>query len=80
MYFGVQFLYGLVFVVFFNVVFKKGVENKFEKDLEWYFCFYVYENIFLMGFSYVNLSGVGCLDLGSILLMLIVGILEFDLE
>ncbi|MEN0051480.1 MAG: GH92 family glycosyl hydrolase, partial [Bacteroidota bacterium] len=71
---------GMVSVVPFNVAFKKGEENKFEKDSEWHSRPYVYENKFLTGFSHVNLSGVGCPDLGSILLMPTTGELELDAE
>ncbi|MEM8523523.1 MAG: GH92 family glycosyl hydrolase [Bacteroidota bacterium] len=69
---------GMVSVVPFNVAFKKGRENKFEKDSEWHSRPYVYENKFLTGFSHINLSGVGCPDLGSILLMPTTGELELD--
>ena len=71
---------GMVSVVPFNVAFKKGAENKFEKDSEWHSRPYVYENKFLTGFTHVNLSGVGCPDLGSILLMPTTGELELDPE
>ncbi len=71
---------GMVSVVPFNVAFKKGAENKFEKDSEWHSRPYVYENRFLTGFTHVNLSGVGCPDLGSILLMPTTGEVEFDPE
>lgn len=39
---------------------------------------YVYENKWVIGFTQVNLSGVGCPDLGSLLLMPTVGELEVD--
>ncbi|MCG8329811.1 MAG: GH92 family glycosyl hydrolase [Chitinophagales bacterium] len=71
---------GMVSVVPFNVAFKKGEENKYEKDSEWHSRPYVYENKFLTGFTHVNLSGVGCPDLGSILLMPTTGELELDPE
>lgn len=71
---------GMVSVVPFNVAFKKGEENQFEKDSEWHSRPYVKENKFLTGFSHVNLSGVGCPDLGSILLMPSSGDLELDAE
>ncbi|MFY0601991.1 MAG: GH92 family glycosyl hydrolase [Cyclobacteriaceae bacterium] len=69
---------GMTSVCPFNVAFKKGKENKFEKDSEWHSRSYVHENGFLTGFSHVNLSGVGCPDLGSVILMPTVGELEFD--
>ena len=71
---------GMVSVVPFNVAFKKGAENQFEKDSEWHSRPYVIENKFLTGFSHVNLSGVGCPDLGSILLMPTTDSLVFDPE
>jgi predicted alpha-1,2-mannosidase len=67
-------------VVPFNVAFKAGKENKFEKDEAWNSRSYVYENNYLTGFSHVNLSGVGCPDLGSILLMPTSGKLHFDAQ
>lgn len=39
---------------------------------------YVYENKWMIGFTTVNLSGVGCPDLGSLLLMPTEGSLEVD--
>ncbi len=42
---------GMVSVVPFNVAFKKGAENKFEKDSEWHSRPYVFENKFLTGFT-----------------------------
>jgi len=71
---------GMASVVPFNVAFKKDEGNKFEKDSEWHSRPYVYENEFLTGFSHVNLSGVGCPDLGSIILMPTSGNLTFDPE
>ena len=71
---------GMVSVVPFNVAFKKGAENKFEKDSEWHSRPYVYENKFLTGYSHVNLSGVGCPELGVILTMPTTGPLELDPE
>jgi len=71
---------GMVSIVPFNAAFKKGKENPFEKDSEWHSRPYVYENTFFTGFSHVNLSGVGCPDLGSIILMPTAGKLEFDAE
>lgn len=71
---------GMASVSPFNVAFKKGEGNVFEKDSEWHSRPYVFENSFLTGFSHVNLSGVGCPDLGSILLMPTSGDLELDAE
>ncbi|MBU2277921.1 MAG: GH92 family glycosyl hydrolase, partial [Gammaproteobacteria bacterium] len=60
---------------------KKGHKlNQFEKDAAWNSRGYIFENKFLTGFSHVNLSGVGCPDLGVLLLMPTTGTLEFDAE
>ena len=77
---GAQFPHGMASVVPFNVAFKAGKENKFEKDEAWNSRSYVYENNYLTGFSHVNLSGVGCPDLGSILLMPTSGKLQLDAQ
>ncbi|NQZ80425.1 MAG: glycoside hydrolase family 92 protein [Colwellia sp.] len=77
---GAQFPHGMASVVPFNVAFKFGKENTFEKDEAWNSRGYIHDNNFLTGFSHVNLSGVGCPDLGSILLMPTTGTLEFDAE
>lgn len=66
---------GMVSVSPFNVA---GKQNVLEKDAGWLSNPYVYENSFLTGFSHVNLSGVGCPDLGVILLMPTTGQLETD--
>jgi len=57
---------GMINVSPFNVM---GAENSFEKDSRWLSTPYVYENTYLTGFSHINLSGVGCPDLGVILTM-----------
>ena len=58
----------------FNVA---GQQNlPLEKDSRWLSNPYVHENTFLTGFSQVNLSGVGCPDLGVILLMPTTGAVE----
>jgi predicted alpha-1,2-mannosidase len=77
---GAQYPHGMASVVPFNAAFKLGKENKFEKDAAWNSRGYIYDNSFLTGFSHVNLSGVGCPDLGSILLMPTAGPLEFNAE
>ena len=64
---------GMVSVSPFNVA---GNQNTLEKDSRWLSNPYVYENTFLTGFSHVNLSGVGCPDLGVILTMPTTGKLE----
>ena len=64
---------GMASVSPFNV---SGKQNTLEKDSRWLSNPYVHENTFLTGFSHVNLSGVGCPDLGVILLMPTIGQLE----
>ncbi|MBJ2174666.1 GH92 family glycosyl hydrolase [Aureibaculum sp. A20] len=66
---------GMVSVSPFNVA---GKQNELEKDSRWLSNPYVYENEFLTGFSHVNLSGVGCPDLGVIISMPTIGELEID--
>jgi len=75
---GAQFPHGMASVVPFNVAFRAGKDNKFEKDQAWNSRAYVFENKYLTGFSHVNLSGVGCPDLGSLLLMPTTGPLVLD--
>ena len=58
---------GMVSVVPFNV--SGSVENIFDKDVRWWSTPYAWENNYFTGFSHVNLSGVGCPELGVILLM-----------
>ena len=64
---------GMASVSPFNVAGKK---NALEKDSQWLSNPYVYENEFLTGFSHVNLSGVGCPDLGVIITMPTTGPLQ----
>ncbi len=67
---------GMASVSPFNVA---GPQNMpLEKDSRWLSNPYVNENTFLTGFSQVNLSGVGCPDLGVLLLMPTTGALETD--
>ncbi|MFK5973455.1 MAG: GH92 family glycosyl hydrolase [Flavobacteriaceae bacterium] len=58
---------GMANVSPFNVAGPKNLP--FEKDSRWLSTPYVHENTFLTGFSHVNLSGVGCPELGVILAM-----------
>lgn len=67
---------GLMSVVPFNVM--GSSLNKFDKDAQWFSTPYEHTNSFLTGFSHVNLSGVGCPDLGSLLLMPTTGKLNVD--
>ena len=65
---------GMVSISPFNVAGSKNLP--LEKDSQWLSTPYVHENTFLTGFSQVNLSGVGCPDLGVILLMPTTGQVE----
>ncbi|MCM4173430.1 glycoside hydrolase family 92 protein [Arenibacter sp. TNZ] len=67
---------GMVSVSPFNVAGPKNLP--LEKDSRWLSTPYVQENTFLTGFSHVNLSGVGCPELGVILAMPTTGDLEVD--
>ena len=67
---------GMVSVSPFNVAGPKNLP--LEKDSRWLSTPYVQENTFLTGFSHVNLSGVGCPELGVILAMPTAGDLEVD--
>lgn len=67
---------GFMSVTPFNVM--GSDENKFDKDKHWWSTPYTHANSYFTGFSHVNLSGVGCPDLGSLLLMPTSGSLEVD--
>ncbi|ULB35122.1 GH92 family glycosyl hydrolase [Proteiniphilum propionicum] len=58
---------GMMSVSPFNVMGSN--KNKFDKDKQWWSTPYSNVNRFLTGFSHVNLSGVGCPEAGSLLLM-----------
>ncbi len=58
---------GLMSVVPFNVT--GSSDNLYDKDARWWSTPYEYHNVFFTGFSHVNLSGVGCPDAGSLLVM-----------
>ncbi|BAX82700.1 GH92 family glycosyl hydrolase [Labilibaculum antarcticum] len=67
---------GMVSVSPFNV---SGSDlNTYDKDARWWSTPYSWDNSFLTGFSHVNLSGVGCPDLGVILLMPTIGEVNAD--
>lgn len=66
----------LMSVVPFNVMGSE--DNRYDKDSQWWSTPYDVTNSFLTGFSHVNLSGVGCPDLGSLLLMPSTGELNCD--
>lgn len=69
---------GLMSVVPFNVM--GSSDNKYDKDARWWSTPYEHNNCFFTGFSHVNLSGVGCPDMGSLLLMPTTGKLDVDLR
>ncbi|MCM1177562.1 MAG: GH92 family glycosyl hydrolase [Clostridium sp.] len=67
---------GMMSVSPFNVM---GSDlNVYDKDSRWWSTPYCFENKFFTGFSHVNLSGVGCPELGSLLTMATAGPLEVD--
>ena len=68
---------GLMSVTPFNVMGSKEY-NKTDKDDRWWSTPYTVENKFFTGFSHVNLSGVGCPELGSILISASSGELDVD--
>ena len=67
---------GLMSVSPFNV--SGSVQNTWDKDSRWWSTPYSADNSFFSGFSHVNLSGVGCPDLGAVLTMPLTGPLEVD--
>ena len=67
---------GLMSVSPFNVT---GSEiNRYDKDARWWSTPYDATNSYLTGFSHVNLSGVGCPELGSVVTMATTGPLQVD--
>ena len=67
---------GLMSVTPFNVM--GSPDNTYDKDARWFSTPYDSANSFFTGFSHVNLSGVGCPEMGSLLLTATVGPLEVD--
>lgn len=67
---------GMMSVVPFNVM--GSDKNVFDKDARWWSTPYEYDNKFFTGFAHVSLSGVGCPELGSLLLMPTTGVLDVD--
>ena len=67
---------GMMSVVPFNVMGSK--ENRFDKDSQWWSTPYSSDNKFFTGFAHGSLSGVGCPDLGGLLLMPTTGELNVD--
>lgn len=68
---------GLMSITPFNVM-GGGELNKYDKDARWWSTPYTKDNKYFTGFSHVNLSGVGCPELGSILVTATQGDLEVD--
>lgn len=68
---------GLMSVTPFNVSGSPEL-NKFDKDKRWWSTPYTADNKFFSGFSHVNLSGVGCPELGSIIVSASSGDLDVD--
>ncbi len=52
--------------------------NKRDKDQGWWSTPYSFDNSYFTGYAHVNLSGVGCPDLSSLLLMPVTGELDPD--
>ncbi|KGE13047.1 GH92 family glycosyl hydrolase [Sphingobacterium deserti] len=73
---GAQVPQGLMNVSPFNVM--GSTLNKVDKDARWWSTPYEHNNKFLTGLAHVNLSGVGCPDMGSLLLMASSGKLNVD--
>lgn len=73
---GAVLPHGMMSVVPFNVMGSE--ENQFDKDTRWWSTPYDYTNTYFTGFSHVNLSGVGCPDMGSLLLMATTGRLDVN--
>lgn len=67
---------GMMSVTPFNVMGSES--NKFDKDSQWWSTPYSSDNDYFTGFAHVNLSGVGCPELGSLLLMPTTGDLNVD--
>ena len=67
---------GMMSVSPFNVMGSQM--NTWDKDSRWWSTPYVAENSYFTGFSHVNLSGVGCPDLGAVLTMPTTGPLQVD--
>ncbi|MEF9949669.1 MAG: GH92 family glycosyl hydrolase [Mucinivorans sp.] len=68
---------GMVSVSPFNTIAAEG--NRIHSD-NWCSTPYEFTNTWCIGFTQVNLSGVGCPDLGSLLLMPTSGTLEVDYQ
>lgn len=69
---------GMMSVSPFNVM--GSTKNKYDKDSLWWSTPYAYNNQYFTGYSHVNLSGVGCPDMGALLLMPTTGELNVNYE
>lgn len=68
--------HGLMSVVPFNVM---GSDlNEQDKDSRWWSANYEYNNKYFTGFAHVTLSGVGCPEMGTLLVMPTTGELQVD--
>lgn len=67
---------GMMSVVPFNVMGSE--KNRFDKDNQWWSTPYSADNKFFTGFAHGSLSGVGCPELGGLLLMPTTGALNVD--
>lgn len=70
---------GMVSVVPFNVAGNSKL-NKHDKDNNWWSTPYSWNNKYFTGYSHINLSGVGCPELGVILLMPTTGEVSGDFK
>lgn len=68
--------HGMMSVVPFNVMGSKL--NRFDKDSQWWSTPYSSDNKYFTGFAHGSLSGVGCPELGSLLVMPTTGELKVD--
>lgn len=67
---------GMMSVSPFNV--SGSQSNKWDKDSRWWSAPYSSDNNYFTGFSHINLSGVGCPEAGSIIIMPTSGEIEPD--
>ena len=69
---------GMVSVTPFNVT--GSSLNKFDKDAQWWSTPFSSDNSYCTGFTHVNLSGVGCPDLGVVLMMPTTGKVQAEVD
>ena len=67
---------GMMSVSPFNVM--GSADNQYDKEKRWWSTPYDNRNVYFTGYSHVNLSGVGCPDLGALLLMPTTGEMNVD--